>query len=79
MKRTTLYLEPDLEIRLKLEAMRRKKPMAEVIREALRSYLGQESGRTMPPGGGAFSSGHGDTAEETEDILKKTGFGENKG
>ncbi len=77
MKRTTLYLESDLEIRLKLEAMRRKKPMAEVIREALRAYFEQEP-KTMPPGGGAFSSGHGDTAERAEELLGETGFGENK-
>ncbi len=42
MKRTTIYLDPELEILLKLEAMRRKQPMAEVIREALREKLSSQ-------------------------------------
>jgi hypothetical protein len=70
-----LYLEPDLEIRLKLEALRRKKPMSEVIREALRSYFRQKP-RTLPPGAGAFDSGHVDTAERAEELLGELGFGE---
>ena len=77
MKRTTLYLEPDLEIRLKLEAMKRKKPMAEVIREALRAYFEQKP-QAIPPGAGAFESGHVDTAERAEELLGESGFGENK-
>jgi ribbon-helix-helix CopG family protein len=75
MKRTTIYLDPDLEILLKLEAMRRKQPMAELLREALRSYLSRVP-RKAPPGVGAFDSGHPDTAERSEEILGELGFGE---
>jgi hypothetical protein len=75
VKRTTIYLEPDIEVLLKLEAVRRKEPMAEVIREALRSYLGGQQAKALPPGGGAFDSGHDDTAERAEDLLRETGFG----
>lgn len=70
MKRTTIYLDPDLEILLKLEAMRRKQPMAELLREALRSYIRQVP-KIAPPGAGAFDSGHSDTAERHEEILEE--------
>lgn len=77
MKRTTIYLEPDLEIRLKLESMRRKKPMSEVIRESLRAYFDQKP-KDLPPGAGAFDSGHTDTAEQAEETLEKLRFGEDE-
>lgn len=74
MKRTTIYLEPELELLLKTEMLRRKQPMAELIRDALRAYLGRAPG-TQPPGAGAFRSGHRDTAGKAEAILAKTRFG----
>lgn len=74
MKRTTIYLEPELELLLKTEMLRRGKPMAELIREALRAYLGR-GGSQAPPGAGAFKSGRRDTAENAERLLAKTGFG----
>ena len=54
MKRTTVYLDPDLEILLKLEALRSKRSMTDVLRAALKSYL---SGlpRQVPPGAGVDS------------------------
>jgi len=75
MKRTTIYLEPDIEILLKLEALRRKQPMAEVIREALRTHF---AGRTPqpPPGMGEFESGNADTADRAEQVLAELRFGE---
>ena len=74
MKRTTLYLEPELEVLLKLETLRRKKPMAELIREALRNYLRQEPVKA-PPGAGAYASGRRDTAGKAEELLRKLRFG----
>ena len=74
MKRTTIYLEPDLEAMVKAETLRRKQPMAELIREALREYL-VRSRPAPPPGAGAFASGAADTAERSEEILAETGFG----
>lgn len=74
MKRTTIYLEPALEVRLKMEGLRRKQPMAELVREAVEAYLTGEPG-VEPPGAGAFSSGHQDTAERAETLLAETGFG----
>ena len=75
MRRTTVYLEPETDVLLKLEAMRRKRPVAELIREALDTYVHRARAR-MPPGIGAYDSGHRDTAERAEELLAETGFGE---
>jgi hypothetical protein len=75
MKRTTIYFDPELEVRLKLEMQRQKRPMAELVREAVEVYVARAP-RTPPPGGGAFSSGKADTAERAEAVLADTGFGE---
>lgn len=48
--------------------------MAELIRDALRAYLGSGSGKA-PPGAGAFRSGRRDTAGQAEKVLARTGFG----
>jgi predicted transcriptional regulator len=77
MKRTTIYLEPELESRLKRETRRQKRPMAELIREALRRYVGDEPAR-QPPGAGAFASGRKDTASNTAAALSKSGFGKSR-
>jgi hypothetical protein len=74
MKRTTVYLEPELEVLLKLEVLRQKRPMAELVREALHAYVVREPKR-VPPGAGAFASGHADTAERAEELLGEAGFG----
>jgi len=74
MKRTTIYLEPELEVLLKLEMRRQKRSMAELIRDALRAYVAREP-RPAPPGAGAFASGRRDTAERVDEVLAETGFG----
>jgi len=74
MKRTTIYLDPELEVLLKLEATRRNQPMADLIREALRAHLADRQAGP-PPGAGAFDSGHADTAERHEELLEELGFG----
>lgn len=73
MHRTTIYLDPELEVQLKLEAMRRGRPMAELMREALRTYLGATTVEP-PPGGGAFRSGRRDTADRVDEALDELGF-----
>jgi hypothetical protein len=74
MRRTTIYLEPELEVLLKLEMRRQKRPMAEIIREAVQAYVTREPRRT-PPGAGAFRSGRSDTADRVDEVLSETGFG----
>ena len=77
MKRTTIYFEPELEALLKAETIRRNRPMAELVREAVREYIARAT-PPPPPGAGEFASGAGDTAEESERILAETGFGANR-
>ena len=74
MKRTTIYLEPELEVLLKLEVLRQKRPMAELVREAVYAYVTREP-RKAPPGAGAFASGRSDTAERAEEVLAESAFG----
>ena len=75
MKRTTLYLDAELELRLKQETRRQKRPMADLVRDAIRQYVGEAPAR-RPPGRGAFSSKHKDTASRAEEALRSTRFGE---
>jgi hypothetical protein len=74
VKRTTIYLEPELEVQLKREGRRQKRPMAELIREAVRRYVGETPTR-RPPGAGAFASGKKDTAARADEHLVRSGFG----
>ncbi len=75
MKRTTIYLAPELEMLLKSEMLRQNRPMAEIVREAVEAYVTREP-RKPPPGAGAFASGHTDTGTRTDAVLQETGFGE---
>jgi hypothetical protein len=77
MKRTTIYLEPELEARLKRETRRQKRPMAELIRDAVRRYIGEDPARE-PPGAGAFASGTKSTAADVDAALSRTGFGKRR-
>jgi hypothetical protein len=77
VKRTTIYMDAELEVLLKRESLRRGKPAAELIRDAVRAYLTERPAQ-LPPGGGAFRSGRRKTAERAEEILIETGFGEEK-
>lgn len=74
MKRTTLYLEPELEVLLKLEMLRQGRPMAEIVREAVHAYVTREA-REAPPGAGEFASGRSETASSVDDALEETSFG----
>jgi hypothetical protein len=76
MKRTTIYLEPELEVLLKLEVLRQGRSMAEIVREAVQVYVTREPA-AVPPGAGAFDSGHTDTAARIDDVLAETGFAGN--
>ena len=74
MRRTTIYLEPELEVLLKMETLRQKRPMAEIVRAAIHAYV-TRAPRNAPPGAGAFASGHADTADQVNEVLAATGFG----
>lgn len=72
MKRTTIFLDPELEVILKLEVLRQKRPMAELVREAVHAYVTREP-RRAPPGAGALASGVTDTAARAEAVHEETG------
>ena len=74
MRRTTLYIDPELEVLLKLETLRQNRPMAEIVREAVTQYVLREPA-AAPPGAGAFASGRTDTAERVDEALASEGFG----
>ena len=74
MKRTTIYLEPELEVLLKLEMQRQQRPMAEIVREAVYAYVARTP-RRVPPGAGEFASGRADTATRADAVLAESGFG----
>jgi hypothetical protein len=74
MKRTTVYFEAELDARLKREARRQNRPVAELIREAVWRAVGDAPAR-QPPGAGAFASGRKGTAADTRAALRETGFG----
>lgn len=74
MKRTTVYIDPELELLLKLESAKRNEPMAELIREAVRAYFTSEADE--PPGLGGFKSGRSETAEDIDAALAETGYSE---
>jgi hypothetical protein len=70
MDKTTLYLPPDLKAAVKRAASERGISEAEVIRESLRSTVGQRRPR---PQGGLFASG-APIARHSDQHL--AGFGE---
>lgn len=69
-----MYLDPELEVLLRIEMLRQGKPMAEIVREAVHAYVTREPQR-VPPGAGAFASGRADTAGRVDDALRESGFG----
>jgi hypothetical protein len=77
MKRAAAHLDPDSEIRLRLETLRGQDSL-ESVRKKIREDLSRTPSPGLPPGAGAFDSGHSDTAERAEEILRETGFGESR-
>ncbi|MGH8924861.1 MAG: ribbon-helix-helix protein, CopG family [Acidimicrobiia bacterium] len=73
MNRTTIYLDSELEARLKQEVGRLGIPMAEYIRDSIAARLDQ-SQRRRSPYAGAFASGRSDTSDRAEQLLEE-GFG----
>jgi Arc/MetJ-type ribon-helix-helix transcriptional regulator len=66
MKRTTVKIPDDLDVRLRDEAQRRGITVSDLIREALEAHL--TSGRRLGAAG-AGRSGRDDVSERIEEIL----------
>jgi predicted transcriptional regulator len=70
MKRTTVKLPDELDVRLRLEAKRRGLTISEVTREAIEAHLGERQRRKLLAAG-AGRSGRSDISERIEEILRE--------
>ena len=70
MLKTTVYLEQDVAMALRQLSEAQGRTQAELIREALANYTHQQA-RPMPRGLGKYASGHTDTSEQAENLLRK--------
>jgi predicted transcriptional regulator len=74
MRRTTIFLDEQLDRELKALARRAGRPTASLVREALADYV--VGARETPPRGLGFvaagRSGRPDTAERHEELLWKS-------
>ena len=72
MLRTTVYLHEKTDADLKLLARRQGRPRAELIREALETYVNKARAKIeieLPPGVGRYASSRDDVSERTDVLL----------
>lgn len=74
MKKTSIYLEDELDRALALRAAEEGITKAELIRRSLKGVVGRPS--RPKPSIGVFRSGLGDLSARDEAYLTETGFGE---
>jgi predicted DNA-binding protein len=70
VKRTTVNLPDELDVRLRLEAKRRGLTICELTREAIEAYLG-DGGRRRLLAAGAGRSGRSGASARIEEILRE--------
>lgn len=70
MTKTTVYLDADLAVTLRQLATSEGRAQAELIREALAEYARRRK-RPAIPGIGEFDSGHTNTSQKAEQILRR--------
>lgn len=71
MRRTTIFIEPDLLRRARRRAQQEGKSFAAVVREALAAYVAtpQRGAGRLPSVAGRFASGTSDTSERVDELL----------
>jgi Ribbon-helix-helix protein, copG family len=74
VKKTSIYIEPDVDVALARRAAAEGTTKAELIRQALRDAAGR-SLRVKPQARGAFRDA-ADLASHADEHLAKSGFGE---
>jgi predicted transcriptional regulator len=74
MRKTTVYLEPDLDAAIERTARARHLSKAEVIRAALRAATAEVTRPRITAIG--IAEGPGDVAADVDRHLAETGFGE---
>jgi predicted transcriptional regulator len=70
MRRTTIKLPDELDLRLRHEAARRKVTISVVTRQAIEEHLGAR-GRRRLAGGRSWHSGASDVSERVDEILRQ--------
>ena len=70
MTKTTVYLDTNLAMTIRQLATIEGRAQAELIREALTEYARRKK-RPAIPGLGQFDSGHADTSQKAEQILRR--------
>jgi predicted transcriptional regulator len=70
MRRTTIKLPDDVDDLLRREAERRGTTVSAISREAIETYLGMGSRRSLH-GAAAGASGHTDISERIEEIFRE--------
>lgn len=75
MKKTSLYLDEELDRALARRAAEEELTKAELIRRTLAGAVGRAAGRPKPRAVGIASSGRRDLASRDEELLAE-GFGE---
>ncbi len=74
MRKTSIYIEPEVDVALGRRAAAEGTTKAELIRQALREAAGS-SLRVKPRGRGVFD-GPADLASRADEHLSESGFGE---
>lgn len=74
MKKTSIYIESDVDVALMRRAAAEGTTKAELIRQALRQAAGSWV-RVKPRARGVFQ-GPADLSTRTDDYLRESGFGE---
>jgi predicted transcriptional regulator len=72
MLRTTVYLDETTESELRVLARKSGRSKAELIREALRTYVAKARSKIeseLPPGVGRYSSSRDDVSERADVLL----------
>ena len=71
--KTTVYLDADGYQRLKTLAAKRRRPTAELVREAVAEYTARHAPASLPRSLGAGRSGRRNLGERAEALLKGMG------
>ncbi|MHB8469681.1 MAG: ribbon-helix-helix protein, CopG family [Gaiellaceae bacterium] len=71
MKRTTVKLSEETDVRLRLEAKRRGMTISELTRQAIETHLSDRGERRVLLAAAAGRSGENDVSERIEEILRE--------
>ncbi|MBI3400720.1 MAG: ribbon-helix-helix protein, CopG family [Acidobacteria bacterium] len=73
MQKTTVYMDESTYRRLKQIARARRRPPAEMVREAVAEFAARHAPRRTPKSIGAFKSGRRDLGQRAEELLSGIG------